>query len=72
MIKIHSISHLSYNKKAKPNIPNPEPLLKKKEQAVSAKKLNASKCTANASPQENTALLNAHATVATITSKVKP
>jgi hypothetical protein len=63
---------LSSHKKAKPNIPSPEPLLKKKEQAVSAKKPNASKCTANASPQENTALLNAPATVVTITNKVNP
>jgi hypothetical protein len=72
MMRTHSIFRLIFSTKVKPNILKREQLQRKKEQAVYAKKLNASKCTVNASLQESTAHLNAHATVATIINKVKP
>ena len=72
MMRTHSIFRSIFSIKVKPNILKREQLQKKKEQAVYAKKLNASKCTVNASLQESTAHLNAHATVATIMNKVKP
>jgi hypothetical protein len=72
MIRTHLIFRSIFSTKVKPNILKQEQLLRKKEQAVSAKKLNALKCTVNASLQESTVHLNALATVATIMNKVKP
>ncbi len=72
MMRTHSIFHSSCNIKVKPNIQKLEQPQRKKEQAVSAKKPNASKCTVNASLRESTAHLNALVTVATIMKKVRP
>lgn len=72
MTKIRSIFPSTFNKKVRPNILNPEPHQRKKEQAVFAKKQNVSKCTANASRQESTVLPNALATVVITMRKAKP
>lgn len=72
MMRTHSIFRSSCNTKVKPNILKLEQPQRKKEQAVSAKKPNVSKCTANASLRESTAHLNAPVTVATIMKKARP